>query len=431
MKELILTADILDRIDEYDWKHFRRDERNKNRTRFYKWLNPSGNDIEIHTIAVKTRKDRQTIEVKAVVMASVDSERFRVRDLVFAGMAGYQVDWSREKLGKCYYWCDNRVWASEAYKKGGMWRVYGKVINDEVLDESERFQYCQWSETHEDILDYLKMYVAHPRIEFLVKAGVPRFSVMPGFVRQLERDKKFMAFFFRHIEEIKRSHYGADVIRKAYRMGISFSDADKKIDDRREFRNDKLPAGIDASKAIEYVRKAKSYTREYCNYLNNCVRLGLDIADTKNAFPKQLKKRIKVVQDEIKALETKENAEKAKKMAEDLRSVALKWVKLEKLRGKLCVVVPKCEAEFENEEKHLHNCLFKNHYAHKMARGESIVVFVRLSETPTVPFVAVEYSPDEQKIMQCYGAKNSKPPADVLKFVETRLLKAAKKAIAV
>lgn len=42
-----------------------------------------------------------------------------------------------------------------------------------------------------------------------------------------------------------------------------------------------------------------------------------------------------------------------------------------------------------------------------------------------------EFLENKEGVHLMYGAKNSKPPADVMKFVETRLLKAAKKAIAV
>ena len=432
MRDLVLDKHLTELIDVTDILHYRRFER-MNRTRFYNVLVESGTDIEIHTVACRWVALGGRIAIKEVFKSSVDGDKIHVKDLVHAGMQGYQVDWSSETNGKRYFYQDRGKWANEPYQPASsLWKIDCPVVNPQVLQASPRFKYCAWEGSGMRILDYLKTYVLHPRVEFLTKAGVSRFSTKPAFVKKLENEKNFMSFFSSNLAEIKKKHYGADVIRMGFSRKISLSDAEHRISASRKFRGYSKPNEVDAIAATAYMQKHGLHSEyDYCKYLNNCKRLGLDLHDTKNAFPKKHKQRFNAIKDDIRALETRENAEKAKKMAEDLLAVSAKFAKLEKLRGSFCVVIPKTESEFAYEEKHLHNCLFKSHYAHKMSRGDSIVMFVRLSGSPTVPFVAVEYSPETKSIMQCYADKNSKPPENVLEFVNSRLLKAANKVLAV
>lgn len=424
---------MMERIDQADYEHHRQYNR-LNRTRFYKWLVVMlSGDVEVHMFAVKTKRDRESIAVKEVFKASVDGDVTWMRDLILMAMGGYTADWYREKLGRAYYqvW-DRGRWASEPYKlTNKMWHINCPVINLGVLSASDRFRYCAYDEESGDILDYLKMYKDHPRIEFLSKAGVPHMAVKPSFVKQLETDKNFMRFFSKNLNEIKEERYGIDVIRKAYKLGITFSQAEAKIEARRFFREAYLPLCIDAQKALEYVRTLGFGTKgHYTCYLRNCQRLGLDLADTKTAFPKNFKRRDQIVRDQCGVLDRKERAELAAKMAEDLKRAADKFKALEKIRGKFVVRIPRNDDDFYREGKKLHHCIYTNNYAAKMARGECVIAFVRMAEKPNVPFVTVQFDTREKRIVQCYANKNSKPNEQVLKFVDSRFLNAARKAVA-
>jgi len=430
MQDIELTERMIERIDEADYSNWRYYHR-KNRTRFYKWIvGLLCGDVEVHTFAVKTRKDGETIAVKEVQKASVDGDVIEMKDLILMRMGGYTADWSAEKLGRQFYCNSERgKWASEPYTMSNkMWHVCCPVINPEVLSCSDRFRYCAFDQTSEDILDYLKMYKMHPRIEFLAKAGVPHLTVKPGFIKQVETDKSFMTFFSKNIGEIKESSYGIDVIRKAYKLGISLSDADSKIAARRVFRGDKLPISIDAQKALEYTRKNKVDTYRYCRYIQLCLRLGLDVGDTKNAFPKSFKRRTQIVIDECAALDRREKAELAAKMAKDLKSAADKYAAVEKIRGAFVVRLPRQEKDFTREGAKLHHCIGNGHYSAKMARGETLIAFIRMAKAPNVPFVTLEYSPEKKRFLQCYAIKNSKPPDKANIWMNKRLLPAFLKA---
>jgi len=54
----------------------------------------------------------------------------------------------------------------------------------------------------------------------------------------------------------------------------------------------------------------------------------------------------------------------------------------------------------------------------KMAKGISLIAFLRKTEDVNEPYVTIEYSPSEKKIRQIYGDHDSKPAPEVIEFAE-------------
>ena len=108
---------------------------------------------------------------------------------------------------------------------------------------------------------------------------------------------------------------------------------------------------------------------------------------------------------------------------------AEQYAKLERIRAGFRILIPRRTKDLIIEGKRLHNCLGDGHYAAKMARGETLLAFVRRAQKPSESFVAVEWSPDQKRVLQCYGSRNEKPPKPVLDFV-TRAFKALKRRAA-
>lgn len=61
-------------------------------------------------------------------------------------------------------------------------------------------------------------------------------------------------------------------------------------------------------------------------------------------------------------------------------------------------------------------------YDQRFVREESLIFFVRNIETPNVPFVTLEYSLKNKKVLQCYGAHDHRPDDNVLEFVNKKWL---------
>lgn len=404
----------------------------ENRTRYYHWLIPRGNDVEVHTVAAKAARGGVRM-VKEVERASACGARMSVRQCVAYGrMNGYVTDWSEEGIGTRQYWSGgNESWDYELYsRRSGMWKLGGAVVNPEALLRSKRWRYCAWRPECGHILDYLKMYKEHPKVEMLAKCGVGEFATLSGFVKRLERDKNFMRFFSQRLEEIKGGGYMANDIVMSYRRKIPLEAARYRVACGRRFG--KLPQVIDCERAAAYVDSQRGASPwEYKRYLASCVRLGINIADTKNAYPKSFAQRQRAVSDRIAALERKASAALREKKAKELLERAEKYAALERAMGPYVARIPRTEEDFEregDEKTGLDHCVAS--YVEKMSRGECLIVCVRTEKAPDVPFVTVEFDPAGTKVRQCYGKKNSKPADDVLEFVKGPLLKAVKRCAA-
>lgn len=384
-----------------------------NRTRFYLWLAPHGEDMEIRTVACRAPSRWKAVEAKEVIRASVDAPKMYVKDLAYCRMAGYQVDWSPEG-GRQREWSYGGRWQAETYSRRCSWKLHGRVVNPEALQETPRFRYCAWTPVCGHPLDWLKAYVAHPRIELLAKAGIGWLGQRTGLVTRMERNKDLMRWVMGNLEDLKKV-YTIPALNLAYKTGVSLMAAEKSILTRRRMLEYGMPKQMDADRVAQYTKARSIYERAYCTYLRHCVRLGLDLSDTKTAYPRDFGKRRQIVADQVAEIERRENAEKAKKMDAEIAATAKRFARCERRRGSLALVLARKTAELIREGKRLHNCLGDGHYAAKMARGETVIAFVRRSSGTTL--VAVEWSPAQKRVLQCYGTKNSKPPKPILTFV--------------
>jgi hypothetical protein len=425
-----LSAYALEQIDAHDYEVFRR-HGNANRNRFYKWLVRDGNDIQVRTVAVKGRRDG-SVCIKEVVRGNVDSDKLMVKDVALVNMCGYVVDWSPEKLGRKHYWTYNGRWATNKFTFKARFRMgWIKPINAGLLKTVKRFKWCAYDESCGCVLSYLKLYTQHPRIEMLSKGGLHTLSSMPTFVRQLESNKGLMRFVSKNMDEIRENYYKTDVIRMAYKRGITLEQA-ARIKQANIYFNTytgPLPAGVEALKALDYITGKRVDKHAYALYLNRCEKLQMNLADTKVTFPEHFKKREKAIQVMTEEAERRARAEEIKKIEAGIAAVSKDFSKLEGLRGRFKIVLPRSEKDFVKEGKILGHCVgdWKYGYASGHADRKHLIVFIRKLDAVSRPFVTVNFDPSAGRVMQCYGRKNSNPEKSVRDFVYGSFTKAAKR----
>jgi len=387
-----------------------------NRNRFYAYLVRRGSDVEVRTVAVKARRRHERPAVKEVARASVDDPWIHLIDVAHMGICGYVVDWSPEGVGRPRGWSYGGRWSEEPYGLRCMWKINAPVVNPGLLERTRRFRWSDWKSSGANILDYLKVFNVHPEVEFLSKQGLGRFCTKVSVVRKLKADRKFRQFFMRNAEEIRRGHVSVAAILKAYGRGIPISDALREIDARAQFRHCRLPGQICAVRALAYVKAMSMRIGTYTDYLHDCQRLGMDLSDTKVSFPRQFKRRQRMVQDQVAALRRREDEQRMAKLDRTMAAVAEQWGWLECRRGSFRMVIPRTEGELVREGREMKNCL--GQYADRISRGDSVVVFVRHAQRPEEAFVAVEYDAKRGKVAQCYGISNGRPPKAVRDFVD-------------
>ena len=92
------------------------------------------------------------------------------------------------------------------------------------------------------------------------------------------------------------------------------------------------------------------------------------------------------------------------------------------MKDKFVVIIAKSPLDLINEGEILHHCVGRMNYDQKFAREESLIFFVRNKQDIETPFVTLEYSLKNHKVLQCYAAHDTKPEDNVLNFVINKWL---------
>lgn len=93
------------------------------------------------------------------------------------------------------------------------------------------------------------------------------------------------------------------------------------------------------------------------------------------------------------------------------------------------VVIARSPQDLINEGEILHHCVGRMNYDQKFVREESLIFFIRDKQNPTIPFVTMEYSLSQRKILQCYGDHDKKPTDNVMEFAIKKWLPYANKQL--
>lgn len=191
-------------------------------------------------------------------------------------------------------------------------------------------------------------------------------------------------------------------------------------------------AGIEAEREERLKKEAESKAKgghhldfgpvkmpqTYRDYLRECVALGLDLTDQVVLFPKDLER----AHDRTTALvKHKANEqERADFLARMERARGLEWE-----HDGLCIRLPRDAEELIAEGAALNHCV--GGYVRAMAKGETMILFIRRSAEPDKPFYTLEWRGG--RVIQCRTAHNKsyENDAQVAAFVQTWTARALRK----
>lgn len=168
-------------------------------------------------------------------------------------------------------------------------------------------------------------------------------------------------------------------------------------------------------KLKKYMQKQKiMHDRDYFDYVRWLEEMGYDLHNEFNLYPKNFLK----AHDEKSKEHIKFQDQKA---AEDIRRFNSILEKLRKevsdtdpvnLRVKgLFIRMPENLDELKTEGECLHHCV--GNYRDKVARGETMIFFIRKEEEPEKPYFTLEW---KGKIIQCRGFRNCDMTPEVKAF---------------
>lgn len=388
-------------------------------TRWLTWLEEGEyGGILARTFAYKSNKSAGT-HILEVMREWIGGALMLQRHMYYGAMAGWQ----------CWFPAENEIvdmsWNDIPVSNiPGIWL---EIVNVDKIFDVEDFKYCGWQKGL-PCLEYLRAYKENPGVEFFGRIGVmPRKSL----VSKASKDgnfRKWLRGFPKAGVNVDVNMYGPQAILDAYKtrsydVAAAYIKANEKRRIAREVREygggPVLKAGFSAERIHDYLwenANGRQY-HLYADYIRACEYLHIDLRDTKNAFPKDLRRMHDLRADQMASEVAKEDRRKKRSLYLRFYKAAksLKWCETD--TAAFCIVLPVSPADLVREGSKLHHCVGKMGYDKKMADGKTFIAFVRKPEAKDAPFVTVEYDLGSNSVKQCYGTHDTKPEQTVLDFV--------------
>ena len=250
------------------------------------------------------------------------------------------------------------------------------------------------------------------------------------------QDKRFRKWLAQNRSTLNKSFLYIPVVLQAYKKNRNVLELQSYYKAKLSMDKDQTLAPLrdafkhEREKLYHYLSKQNANTHSYLDYWNACNYLGLNMTDEKNRYPHDFKRWHDIRADEYNSLKAKIDAEKRKALYEQFAAVASKYLGLEYNKKSVYVaIIAQRPSDLIHEGEILHHCVGRMGYDQKFAREETLIFFIRTKEQPNTPFVTVEYSPKQKRVLQCYGYHDSKPNDSVMEFVNKKWLPYANKKI--
>ncbi len=315
------------------------------------------------------------------------------------------------------------------------------------------------------VYPYLQRFLGYPNLEYLVKVGLTNlvtylvehsqnthvnleaknksqvFDIPSPFVRQLVRinggnttlkllrmlalkfDKPLKDEFVKDWEAAFGE--GTDQMRFSEAFNISMGKILRYVEKQcRKYSAEELKNcghayyySRPSNRAEKHYRDCTNVFRDWADYIGFCQQLHLNIHDEYIFYPPNLKKAHDRLVDEIQKIKDENKRKEMEKMNREV-SAMLSVVQTNNpyelsYKG-LFIAVPKDAEEIRREGELMHHCVAT--YIDRVARGETMILFVRKNKEPDEPFYTLEYK--NGKVAQCRGKRNANMTHQVEVFVK-------------
>lgn len=386
-------------------------------TRFYTYFTKFKNELCSVTVAVRNHYKKWFC--KQVVIHGIHSKNVLLQDIEQC-MGFIKVGWFRDGISKLATWHDYD-WGYNDDKYFQMQtatavnKEYISKLKDYKYSAIEQYKYC-------DIFKYLRLYEQYPKAELLVKCGLSNIATSKQILRLCNKDKNFCKWLFKNKDEIIKSSFYTSSIIKAYKTNKLI----KTIDNIEYFKKNyntyknelKFLEKNEIEKFIAYLTNQNTDVATYIDYKHACEYLGLDMNEDKNRYPHNFSYWHDMRIDQYHTAKALKDKQEKQELYNKFEIVANKYLGLQRnLKDNFIVIIAKSPSELIHEGDFLHHCVGRMNYDQKFAREESLIFFVRNKDNIETPFVTLEYSLTNHKILQCYADHDTKPEDNVLDFV--------------
>ena len=402
-------------------------------TRYYAYLTKNDGELVKVTVAVKNRYKKWYC--KPVVVHGVHSKRCFGQDIWFYTIAGYVTKWDRDDFNQTQKLMNHNDWG---WAEDKMFDPYAIVVNKEyIIDKFPEYRYSAVDKyPYDDVIKYLRYYEQYPQVEYLTKFGLDEFVFSKMILKLLKKDKSFAKWLLRNKDDIIGRNYYVAAIIEAYKKNKSINEMNCLLRAKKQLQSDKDTKPIrelfkgEPDKFFSYIGKQQISVSLYGDYLKACLELGLDMTLSKNRFPHDFKRWHDIRIDEYNSKRAIHDEQKRKEFYKQFYDIAMKYIGLEyNKKSTYIAIIAQKPSDLMIEGDTLNHCVGRMNYDQRFVREDSLIFFIRTKENPTTPFVTVEYSPKQKKVLQCYGYKDSKPCTEVLDFINKKWLPYANKQI--
>ena len=407
----------LKKIIEYiprDIRDFALKESVKN-TKYVGWLDLCDGELFVRVYAFRNTKS-YGFQLREVIRENIDD--LIARDMYWTGCAGWKVVYKPERKSSSNWY--GYTYYSIQEEDFGVWAYEGKVgvcytiLNLERLYDG-KYKYCGYQ--HGNLFEYLRAYEDNPQVEFFGKIGM---KPSKSLVNKCKKDKGFAHFLWQN----KDDYYTPKALIYAYDHHVDCKTAQDLISEKarsvhyyKHFESILRNKNVDKLKVYRYCRRNHIQPWSYNDYLKAIDYLGLDFADTKNLFPKDFRRMHDLRANQYESKKAEDNKKLQAELNKTFHQRNKDYKVLEYSKDAYCVLIPNFIKDLKNEGSKLHHCVGKMGYDAKVAKGESIIAFVRNIDSKNKPFVTVEYSIKKGRVIQCYGDHDSNPGEEVKQFV--------------
>lgn len=403
--------------------------------RFYAYLAVWKKELVKVTVAVKHHK-RQWY-CKQVAVHILHSEECFVKDLEYCYLTGmgFRIGWQAEGIYKTPKWFEDNKWypaIDNAYDP------YAKVINVSLVFKFPEYKYSACDRyVGVDILQYLRKYEKCPQIEYIVKLGLSHLVNSKQIIDKAAMDKTFCKWIAKNRLELADNNLYVSSILKAYKQNkpVSEIDACEKarkllMSSKENYAEIKKCFNGDIEKFIAYMIKQRIDIKMYCSYLKACKNLNLDMTQAKNLIPHDFKYWRTVRIDQYCSKQAMSDETLKREMYNQFAEVIKKYAPLGNYKNQAYIAyLANTPSELFREGEFLSHCVGTHGYDQRTLRGETLIFFVRRLDEPNVPFVTIEYSLKDRKIVQCRAFDNKEPDGKVIEFVNKKWLPFATKQL--
>ncbi len=167
----------------------------------------------------------------------------------------------------------------------------------------------------------------------------------------------------------------------------------------------------------KYINRQKIiHDRDYFDYIRWLEEMGYDMRNEFNLYPRDFKKAHDDKSKEyirFKDKQAKEDEERFKRLLSQLREETADMDAMNLRTGGMFIRIPNELNELKREGEVLHHCV--GTYRDRVARGDTMIFFIRREEEPDQPFYTLEW---KSRVVQCRGFKNCEMTREVKAFVE-------------